>query len=166
MSADRDTLYATVASPVGELLLVGREEALTGLYMLDGPRPKRVPEDWTRAEDPFAPAVEQLGQYFAGERTGFDLALEMRGTAFQRQVWQALRGIPHGRTESYGALAARMGPAVSPRAVGTANGQNPISIVVPCHRVIGADGALVGYGGGVERKRALLELEAGVLTLG
>jgi len=166
VSAARDTLYATTASPVGELLLVGREGALTGLYMLEGPRPRRVPADWRRADGPFASAIEQLGQYFAGERTEFDLALEMRGTAYQRQVWQALCGIPHGRTESYGALAARLGPAVSPRAVGTANGQNPISIVVPCHRVIGADGSLVGYGGGLERKRVLLELEAGVLTLG
>lgn len=160
------TLYATTASPVGELLLVSREGALTGLYMVEGPRPKRVPKDWSRTEEPFAPVVEQLGQYFAGLRTSFDLRLEMLGTAFQRQVWEGLRDIPHGQTESYGALAARLGPAVSPRAVGTANGQNPISIVVPCHRVIGADGSLVGYGGGLGRKRVLLDLEAGVLTLG
>ena len=166
MSADRDTLYATAPSPVGELLLVGREDALTGLYMREAPGPKLVPEGWRRADEPFARAAEQLGQYFAGERTGFDLALEMRGTPFQRRVWQALRDIPHGATESYGSLAGRLGPEISPRAVGTANGQNPISIVVPCHRVIGADGALVGYGGGLERKRVLLELEAGVLTLG
>ena len=166
MSAVADTLYTTTDSPVGELLLVGREGALEGLYMRAGPRPKPVREDWCRAEAPFAGAVEQLGEYFAGGRTSFDLPLELRGTVFQRQVWEALRDIPHGGTESYGALAARLGPAVSPRAVGTANGQNPVSIVVPCHRVIGADGSLVGYGGGLERKRLLLELEAGVLTLG
>lgn len=166
MSTAGQTLYARTGSPVGELLLVGREEALCGLYMLDGPRPMCVSEQWRRAEEPFAPAVEQLGRYFAGERPSFDLALEMRGTAFQRQVWQALRDIPHGATESYGSLAARLGPPVSPRAVGTANGNNPISIVVPCHRVIGSDGTLVGYGGGLDRKRLLLELEAGVLTLG
>ena len=161
-----DTLYSVTSSPVGELLLVGREDALAGLYMVDGPRPRRVARDWRRADVPFAAAVEQLDTYFAGERTTFDLPMDLSGTAFQQSVWRALCDIGHGETESYGALAARLGPAVSPRAVGTANGQNPISIVIPCHRVIGADGSLVGYGGGLERKRLLLELEAGVLTLG
>jgi methylated-DNA-[protein]-cysteine S-methyltransferase len=102
----------------------------------------------------------QLAEYFAGRRRDFDLPLAPAGTPFQQRVWQALRAIPYGRTESYGALAARLGQPGAGRAVGLANGQNPIAIVIPCHRVIGAGGALTGYGGGLERKRWLLALEA------
>jgi methylated-DNA-[protein]-cysteine S-methyltransferase len=105
-------------------------------------------------------AVMQLEEYFAGRRTTFDLPLAPVGSPFQRRVWEALREIPYGRTESYGALAARLGLVNGARAVGTANGQNPLPIVVPCHRVVGANGRLVGYGGGLERKRTLLEIEA------
>jgi methylated-DNA-[protein]-cysteine S-methyltransferase len=105
-------------------------------------------------------AVTQLEEYFAGRRTTFDLPLAPVGSPFQRRVWEALREIPYGRTESYGALAARLGLVNGARAVGAANGQNPLPIVVPCHRVVGANGRLVGYGGGLERKRTLLEIEA------
>ena len=107
----------------------------------------------------------QLADYFDGRRTGFDLPLAMQGTPFQLRVWRALQDIPYGETISYGEQARRIGRPADPRAVGQANGRNPIAVIVPCHRVIGADGSLTGYGGGVERKRQLLELEAGVLSL-
>lgn len=106
----------------------------------------------------------QLSEYFAGERTGFDVELSMRGTAFQRRVWCALQEIPYAETISYGELARRLGVPSAARAVGLANGCNPVSVIVPCHRVIGADGTLTGYGGGIERKRLLLELEADTLA--
>jgi methylated-DNA-[protein]-cysteine S-methyltransferase len=157
-------LHTTIDSPIGELLLVGDGEALSGLYMQEGRRPVRVRPEWKRADEPFVEAREQLDQYFAGERTEFDLELRPAGSAFQRRVWRALEEIPYGRTISYGELARGIGPEVGPRAVGAANGRNPISIVVPCHRVIGADGTLTGYGGGLERKRFLLDLEAQRLT--
>ncbi len=158
-------LHTTIDSPIGGLLLVGDEHALHGLYMQDGPRPKRPAPDWVRAEEPFEPVREQLGQYFAGERTDFDLPLHMAGPDFERTVWAALRGIGYGETVSYGEIARRIGYPDAARAVGRANGRNPISVIVPCHRVIGADGKLTGYGGGLERKRHLLELEAGATRL-
>jgi methylated-DNA-[protein]-cysteine S-methyltransferase len=108
---------------------------------------------------------DQLGEYFAGERTDFDLRLAASGNAFERRVWRALEEIPYGETVSYGEVARRIGRPDGARAVGLANGRNPISIVVPCHRVIGANGSLTGYGGGIERKRFLLDLEAGVGAL-
>jgi methylated-DNA-[protein]-cysteine S-methyltransferase len=154
--------YTTVASPIGELTLVGDEHGLAGLYMeVHRHGPARDPA-WRRDHAPLAAAAEQLEQYFAGERTAFDLPLAPRGTAFQVRVWDLLREIPFGETTTYGALANRLGNPRTVRAVGLANGRNPISIVVPCHRVIGAGGALVGYGGGLERKRALLAHEAAV----
>jgi methylated-DNA-[protein]-cysteine S-methyltransferase len=152
-------LHTTVESPIGELLLVGDGEAIRGLYMQDGARPKRAGSGWKRASEPFEAAREQLGQYFAGEREEFDLPLRAAGSPFQRRVWSALKEIPYATTTSYGELARRIDPPGDPRAVGSANGRNPISIIVPCHRVIGADGTLTGYGGGLERKRFLLELE-------
>ena len=157
-------LYTTFDSPVGELLLTGDGGALHGLYMQEGRTAVRVRPEWQRAEAPFAEAESQLGEYFAGRRTTFDLPLSLSGSPFQQRVWQALRDIPYGETISYGEQARRAGVS-SPRAVGVANGRNPISIIVPCHRVIGADGSLTGYGGGVERKQFLLDLEAGLMKL-
>ena len=154
------TLYTQMTSPIGELLLIGDESALRGLRMDARPR-----DSWHRSEDAFAEARRQLDQYFAGERSEFELALDMRGTAFQRSVWQALLTIPYGETRSYGEIARQIGRPDRARAVGAANGSNPAAIVVPCHRVIGSDGSLTGYGGGLERKRWLLDHEAGVAQL-
>lgn len=155
------TLYTQIPSPIGPLLLSGSERALEGLHMSPAaPRP-----GWRSAREPFAQAAEQLEQYFAGERDSFDLALHMRGTGFQRDVWNALLTIPYGETRSYGEIARQVGRPDRARAVGAANGSNPISIIVPCHRVIGSDGSLTGYGGGLDRKRWLLEHEAGVGSL-
>lgn len=156
---DDTMLHTTIDSPVGDLLLVGDGRALHGLYMTEAPRPMPVRPEWRRDDAAFATARRQLGEYFAGERTAFDLSLTLNGTPFQRSVWDALREIPYGRTMSYGELARRIGRPSAVRAVGLANGRNPVSVVVPCHRVIGADGSLTGYGGGVERKRFLLALE-------
>jgi methylated-DNA-[protein]-cysteine S-methyltransferase len=154
--------YTTVDSPIGELTLVGDEHGLAGLYMeVQRHGPKRDPA-WRRDPAPLADAAEQLEQYFAGERTEFELELAPRGTEFQQRVWRLLLEIPFGETTTYGALAQRLGDPRTVRAVGLANGRNPISIVVPCHRVIGANGKLVGYGGGLDRKRALLAHEAEV----
>jgi methylated-DNA-[protein]-cysteine S-methyltransferase len=154
------TLYEAFDSPVGELLAVGDGEALTGLYMQEGRRPANVPEGWERDAEPFGELRQQLREYFAGDRREFELALAPQGSEFQLGVWGALREIPYGETRSYGELAARIGHPGSARAVGAANGRNPISIVVPCHRVIGASGSLTGYAGGLERKRLLLDLES------
>ena len=151
----------TISSPIGDLLLVGDGAALTGLYMQDGPRPKPLDPAWVEDPAAFGTVERQLGEYFAGERTAFDLDLAPAGTAFQLRVWAALREIPYGTTTSYGELAARLGSPSASRAVGLANGRNPISVIVPCHRVVGADGSLTGFGGGVERKRTLLDLERG-----
>jgi methylated-DNA-[protein]-cysteine S-methyltransferase len=159
------TLYTTVDSPIGELLLSGDGQALHGLWMQDGLRPSRPPAGARRDAAAFAAVAAQLAEYFAGERTTFALALAMDGTPFQRLVWQELRRIPYGETISYGELARRVGKPDAARAVGLANGRNPISVIVPCHRVIGANGSLTGFGGGLERKRMLLELESPVTSL-
>jgi methylated-DNA-[protein]-cysteine S-methyltransferase len=155
-------LYTTCQSPLGELLLAGDEGALHALQLPN--RHARGP-DWVSAEDPFATGVEQLGEYFAGERTAFDLPLAAGGSRFEQAVWAALSDIPYGETRSYGEVARAIGRPDRARAVGVANARNPIAIVVPCHRVIGSDGSLTGYGGGLERKRALLDLEQGALQL-
>jgi methylated-DNA-[protein]-cysteine S-methyltransferase len=149
-------LYTTVSSPIGELLVVGDERALRGLYTTG----VSVGPEWRRADEPFRHVREQLGEYFEGGRTSFDLPLELEGTPFQRLVWRTLLDIPYGATVSYRELARWIRRPAASRAVGAANGRNPISVIVPCHRVIGADGSLTGYGGGIERKRFLLELEA------
>ncbi len=151
--------YTTCDSPLGELLLLGDAQALHGLYMQDGLRPKPIAPIWKRTAAPFARALAQLGEYFEGERVGFDLPLVIDGTPFERRVWEELQRIPYGATISYGELACRIGRPSAPRAVGLANGRNPISVIVPCHRVIGANGSLTGYGGGLRRKRTLLALE-------
>lgn len=161
MSHETETvLQTTLASPIGELLLVGDERSLRGLYMKEGSRPVHVDERWRSAAEPFDEAREQLEQYLAGERRAFDLRLAAVGTPWQRRVWSALGEIPYGETTSYRDLARRVERPRAVRAVGAANARNPISIVVPCHRVIGSDGTLTGYGGGLERKRYLLDLEA------
>jgi methylated-DNA-[protein]-cysteine S-methyltransferase len=153
--------YDTIDSPIGELLLTGNGHALTGLHMA----PFRIDGSARREPAVFAAAVEQLRAYFDGELREFDLPLAPHGTPFQLQVWRALRDIPYGKTASYGELAAAVGRPAAPRAVGAANGRNPIAVIVPCHRVIGANGTLTGYSGGLERKQLLLDLEAGTLAL-
>ena len=158
-------LYTSFESPIGELLAVGDAEALHGLYMQEGRTAIAVRADWEPSEEAFREVRAQLADYFAGRRAVFDLPLVMQGTPFQVRAWRALQEIPYGETISYGEQARRLGRPADPRAVGQANGRNPIAVIVPCHRVIGADGSLTGYGGGVERKRQLLELEAGVLSL-
>ena len=144
-------------SPIDPLLLTGDGSALTGLFM----SPHRTPlaDGGRRVDDTFSTVVEQLGAYFGGELTEFDVTLRPRGTPFQMEVWKALQAIPYGHTTSYGVLARQLGNPNASRAVGLANGRNPISIIVPCHRVIGSDGRLVGYGGGMPRKQFLLDLE-------
>jgi methylated-DNA-[protein]-cysteine S-methyltransferase len=159
------TLYTTITSPIGELLLAGDGPALTRLHMLDAPRPVTPSPDWRREDEPFADAARQLSEYFAGERREFDLPLALRGNEFELRVWAALLEIPYGETASYGEIARAIGAPTAARAVGLANGRNPIALIVPCHRVIGADGSLTGYGGGLPRKRYLLDLEAGSLPL-
>jgi methylated-DNA-[protein]-cysteine S-methyltransferase len=149
-------VWTTTASPVGDVLLVANDEGLTALHFSPFDPPAGAPT-------PDAPllqrAVAQLGEYFAGERTAFDLPLAPPGTAFQRRVWDELARIPYGTTTTYGAVAQRLGDPRCVRAVGLANGRNPLGIVVPCHRVVGADGNLRGYAGGIERKQRLLALE-------
>jgi methylated-DNA-[protein]-cysteine S-methyltransferase len=158
-------LYTTLDSPLGELLAVGDGHRLRGLYMQEGRTAIPVQPGWERSEEPFAALGAQLADYWDGRRTTFDLPLETEGSPFQRRVWRALQDIPYGETISYGELARRIRVPSAARAVGVANGHNPICVIVPCHRVIGADGGLTGFGGGLERKRLLLELEAGVLAL-
>jgi methylated-DNA-[protein]-cysteine S-methyltransferase len=158
MSADT-TWCTTVDSPIGELLLLSNGRALRGLFMQDGRHPMPRQPQWRHADEPFAAVKEQLAEYFAGERTEFDVPLHLDGSPFQLRVWRALCDIPFGTTTSYGEIARRVGKPSAARAVGLANGQNPIAVIVPCHRVIGADGSLTGYGGGLERKQILLALE-------
>jgi methylated-DNA-[protein]-cysteine S-methyltransferase len=165
VTIDPPTVYDTCSSPIGELLLIGDDSALRGLYMQQGRQPKDILRNLRPSAAPFTAVREQLGEYFAGQRRTFDLALEMLGTPFQQRVWSALAEIPYGETVSYGELACRLGNPNAVRAVGLANGRNPISVIIPCHRVIGANGDLTGYGGGLERKRLLLELEQGQRSL-
>jgi methylated-DNA-[protein]-cysteine S-methyltransferase len=153
------THYAHASSPVGELLLVGDGEALTGLYFPDHRRGPEVTPAWRRDDPAFASVRAQLDAYFRGELRIFDLPLAPIGTPFQTQVWRALAGVPFGATTTYAQLAAAVGRPAAARAVGAAVGRNPLSIVVPCHRVMGAAGALTGYAGGTDRKRRLLKLE-------
>lgn len=155
------TLYDTIDSPLGELLLAGDGDALTGVHMDGAPG-----AGWRRDPAVLREAASQLRAYFAGELRDFDVPLAPRGTPFQQQVWAALREIPYGHTVSYAELAAAAGRPGAARAAGAANGRNPIAIVIPCHRVIGAGGALTGYGGGLARKRMLLDLEAGRRSAG
>jgi methylated-DNA-[protein]-cysteine S-methyltransferase len=153
--------YSLYASPIGDLTLTSDGAALTGLYMCQHRgQPGSGPEaSWQRDDSAFQAVREQLASYFEGKLRDFDLPLRMDGTPFQQRVWQGLRAIPFGETISYAELARRIGHPGASRAVGSANGRNPISIVVPCHRVIAADGTLGGYGGGLDRKDWLLQHE-------
>jgi methylated-DNA-[protein]-cysteine S-methyltransferase len=151
--------HAVMDSPCGELTLVATDGRLSGLYMT---QQRHRPAQETFGEpdpEPFAEVIHQLKEYFAGRLTVFDLQITLRGTDFQRTVWAELRKIPYGETISYGQLADRLGKPSASRAVGLANGKNPIGIIVPCHRVVGASGDLTGYGGGLERKQLLLDFE-------
>lgn len=153
--------YTYLESPIGRLLLTSDGISLTGLYMEPHRHGPANTEGWVRDDEavPFPTAHKQLQAYFAGELQEFDLPLAPQGTPFQQRVWNELRNIPFGQTWSYGELARRIGQPTASRAVGLANGKNPISVIVPCHRVIGANGKLVGYGGGLDRKNTLLQLE-------
>lgn len=154
------TIYrSTMPSPIGPLLLCGTGTAITAIFMATRKHPEGVPADTRPDDGPFREAHRQLDAYFGGELREFTLELAPEGSLFRQKVWRALREIPYGTTESYGALALRIGLPQAARAVGLANGRNPISIVIPCHRVIGKTGALVGYGGGLERKQWLLAHE-------
>jgi methylated-DNA-[protein]-cysteine S-methyltransferase len=166
MDGARPDRYTLVASPVGDLLLTGDGVALCGCWFTDDDGGAARRQGLERDDVAFADVAAQLREYFAGTRTTFDVELAPAGTEFQRRVWAQLRTIPYGETRSYGAVAAELGTPGASRAVGLANGRNPISIIVPCHRVIGADGSLTGYGGGMERKRHLLDLERGSLPFG
>ncbi|MGQ0697788.1 MAG: methylated-DNA--[protein]-cysteine S-methyltransferase [Panacagrimonas sp.] len=152
--------HSYLDSPLGPLLLLGSHGILTGLYMIEHKGGPRAEQLGTQDDAAFAAAREQLAAYFAGELREFDFAHTGKGTPFQQRVWKTLCEIPYGETISYGELARRIDQPTASRAVGLANGQNPISIIVPCHRVIGANGSLTGYGGGLERKRWLLAHEA------
>ncbi|MFD4567885.1 methylated-DNA--[protein]-cysteine S-methyltransferase [Streptomyces sp. NPDC058475] len=153
--------HTVIDSPYGPLTLVATDGVLSGLYMV-GQR-HRPPEETfgERDEMPFGEAIDQLRAYFAGELKEFTLELRMDGTPFQRGVWDQLRQIPYGEIRSYGELAESLGNPAASRAVGLANGKNPIGIIVPCHRVVGANGSLTGYGGGLDRKKRLLDFESG-----
>ena len=155
--------YCTINSPVGKLLLAGDGDALKLVSFQDGTHPTSINSDWDHDETPFRDAIEQLNAYFAGELKTFTLKLKPEGTEFQQKVWQQLRSIPYGQTTSYGQIARALGNPQASRAVGAANGKNPISIVVPCHRVVGSSGSLVGFGGGLSIKETLLSLECDTL---
>jgi methylated-DNA-[protein]-cysteine S-methyltransferase len=157
--------YATIDSPVGRLRLVADDAGLRRLEFEEGRSLGPVPPEWQEDARSLAPVARQLQEYFAGRRRVFDLALAPEGTPFQRRVWERLLEIPYGETISYGTLARRVGNANASRAVGLANGRNPIAIVIPCHRVIASNGTLTGYGGGLPIKQKLLELERGQIRL-
>lgn len=152
-------LYTYCSSPLGDLLLAGDGERLQLLGFPEGKARTRHGAEWRRADAPFLEVIRQLDAYFAGELQDFDVALDPQGTQFQLSVWQALTTIPYGSTCSYGAIAKAVGKPKASRAVGAANGQNPIPIIIPCHRVIGSTGKLTGFGGGLAAKETLLALE-------
>lgn len=153
--------YELLDGPFGRVLLLAGAQGLRRIHFQAGPAPLDIAPGWTRDPAALAEAAAQLEAYFAGEREAFDLPLDPRGTPFQREVWAELRRIPYGQTRSYAQLAAALGRPEASRAVGAANGGNPLAVVIPCHRVLGADGALRGYAGGTAIKAGLLQLEAG-----
>ena len=159
MMSERILYFSELESPVGTLTLVGDGETLVGLYMHEQRHRPLLPDGCTRQDRALRDVKEQLKAYFAGKLRRFEVTLGGEGSPFQRSVWKALCKIPFGETESYGALARRIGNPNASRAVGLANGKNPIGIIVPCHRVIGANGTLTGYGGGLARKQWLLDHE-------
>jgi methylated-DNA-[protein]-cysteine S-methyltransferase len=153
------TIHSLIDTPLGQVVLQGDGDALTGLAFAERTAPRGDRDDAALAD-----AAHQVREYFAGQRTTFELPLRLEGTEFERAVWAALVEIPYGHTRTYGELAVQVGHPTAARAVGAANGRNPVALIVPCHRVIGAGGALTGYAYGVERKRALLELEGVLLA--
>jgi methylated-DNA-[protein]-cysteine S-methyltransferase len=153
-------LYRCLESPLGELLLTGDTQFLFGVYIRNQKHTPIIGRRWVRNDSAFSRAVIQLNQYFSGELIQFDVPIAAEGTDFQKRVWKGLCQIPYGKTCGYGELARELGNPNASRAVGMANGRNPISIIVPCHRVIGANGALTGYGGGLMAKKWLLDHEA------
>jgi methylated-DNA-[protein]-cysteine S-methyltransferase len=161
------TCYSTVQSPLGSILLTADGSALSGLYFEGQRYAPRPAADWVRRDDlpVFAQARAWLDAYFAARQPAVDVPLAPKGTPFQRAVWQQIARIPSGQTITYAELARRSGNASAVRAAGAATGRNPISLVIPCHRVVGSDGSLTGYAGGLERKRRLLALEAGTGSL-
>ena len=152
--------YCYFETSIGELLLAGEADALSMIGFPEGAMRRDPAADWIYNEAPFVAVREQLEEYFSGQRKSFDLPLALQGTEFQVSVLEALQGIPYGETTSYGAIAKQIGRPKAVRAVGAANGRNPIPIIVPCHRVIGSSGDLTGFGGGLDTKAALLRLEA------
>ncbi len=159
-----ETCYAVMDSPVGRLLLCAEGEVLTGIEFQRGRMGKREDPPGAARRKPLREAIRQLEGYFRGDLQEFDLDMEAAGTEFQRRTWKALRTIPYGQTISYAELARRVGNPKAVRAVGTANGSNPLPIVIPCHRVIGSNGKLTGYGGGLDIKQQLLKLEGARLV--
>ncbi len=161
MTCDRVTYYKWMQSPVGKLLLTADGRSLTGLYLKGQKHFPAIATDWQGSSDavPFARVAQQLSEYFNSQREHFDLPLSPKGTEFQKQVWHQLHAIPFGETISYGSIARSIGQPNASRAVGAANGRNPISIILPCHRVVASNGKLTGYAGGVERKQWLLQHE-------
>ena len=153
--------YAVIDTPLDRLGVAWSAAGLRRIWFYGADTSSPVPVEWHRLAEPAFGAGEQLAAYFSGERVDFDLPLDARGTPFQQRVWQALTEIPYGRTRTYGEIARRLGRPRAARAVGGANHRNPLPVVVPCHRVIGAGGALTGYAGGLRIKRFLLDLEAG-----
>jgi methylated-DNA-[protein]-cysteine S-methyltransferase len=155
------TYFATLEkTPVGPLRFVGSEIGLSTVWFLRGRKDEKPHTEWKEDIAFFSEVIRQLREYFAGARRDFEIPLLMEGTDFQKRVWKNLQKIPYGETISYGELANRIGDPKAVRAVGAANGQNPIPIIVPCHRVIGSNGSLTGFGGGLENKRKLLDLES------
>ncbi len=153
--------YAYLETPIGTLLIVGDDRAIRKIFFPRNGKPEKPDAEWVESSrGPIAVAIRQLKEYFACKRADFDLPLAPEGTEFQRAVWRQLQEIPYGETISYGELARRVGNPKASRAVGAANGQNPIPIVIPCHRVIGSNGKLTGFGGGLSTKERLLALEA------
>ena len=159
------TYFSYVQTPIGELLVAGTESVLK-LISFPTNTQKRFPHScWVEESQPLTPVIEQLKAYFDGKLRSFDLVLSLDGTSFQKEVWRALQEIPYGQTASYGEIALKIGRPNAVRAVGVANGKNPVPIVIPCHRVIGKSGDLIGFGGGLELKEKLLSLERQVVSL-
>jgi methylated-DNA-[protein]-cysteine S-methyltransferase len=156
--------YTTIESPIGPLMLAGEEGGLRLVHFATGRRPRSPERDWIADRKPFREVVRQLEAYFEGKLKEFDVPLVLDGTEFQLLVWRSLRKIPYGETVSYGQLARRIGSPEAARAVGLANGSNPIPIIIPCHRVIGSNGDLTGFGGGLPLKKKLLALESRQLS--
>jgi methylated-DNA-[protein]-cysteine S-methyltransferase len=157
--------YTTMESPVGPLLLAGDAHGLRSVSFEKSKRAERVQPEWKEDKAPFTEVIRQLRAYFGGKLKEFDVLLALEGTEFQLAVWRSLQTIPYGETISYGQLAQRIGNPRAVRAVGLANGCNPIPIIVPCHRVIGSNGSLTGFGGGLANKKKLLALESGQMRL-